>query len=136
MAGAVVATAAALAAAPLPATGARLTLICAVLAAHAWLVPDIRAALAGAGMAFLLLDGFLVNSHGELSWDGRASLAQVALLALTSLPALVRGRLDVVRGDRALAAELATLIRAHESSDDQPGGTSRRRPASPKESRG
>jgi len=117
--GAVVATAAVLVAAPLPGTTARLVLVCAALALFAWLVPDALAALATAGVAYVLVNGFLLHRYGELSWDGADSLAQLGLLALTAVPALARSRVDAVREDRALAAELARLISEHGPSDDK-----------------
>jgi hypothetical protein len=76
--GAVLVVAATFVAAALPA-GCWFVLLATVVGAVATSLRP-RAAIAVAGIAFLLADGFLVGRFGELAWHGPADLARLGLL--------------------------------------------------------
>jgi len=59
----------------------RLAVLAVVLGNFAALTADLTAALCTAGIAWLLLNGFLVNELGTLSWHGTADVWRAAVLA-------------------------------------------------------
>jgi hypothetical protein len=59
---------------------ARLAVVAVALAAFAAAVDDPLASVATGVLGFLLLNGFLVNRLGELTWNGRTSSGHVAVL--------------------------------------------------------
>jgi hypothetical protein len=92
--GAVVVTVATMGAATIPAThdGWRFGVVTVVLGVFAALVPD-RLAVAWAGaLAWLLVNGFLVDRFGELSWHGRGDLYRALMLVAAAAVGLVSGQ--------------------------------------------
>ncbi|WP_426512887.1 hypothetical protein ACPPVO_20935 [Dactylosporangium sp. McL0621] len=66
---------------------------------------DLVAAMATAGIAWAVLNGFLVNRLGELTWHGRADAVRLSVLCAAALAGwlsvmsyrVARNRRDVVR---------------------------------------
>jgi len=78
--------------------GARLAVLAVGLAAFAASVADPVASLVTAGVAFLLLDGFVVGHAGDLAWHGDADLVRLGVLAGAALAgAAARSVRDAVR---------------------------------------
>jgi hypothetical protein len=69
------------AALPPSAGDVRLGVLALALAGFAALTVDPRAVAAVGVLAFLVLDGFLVNQLGELSWHGQADQTRLLILA-------------------------------------------------------
>jgi hypothetical protein len=84
-----------------PERSAGLTIMALAVFGYTVLVDDIRAALAVAGIGYLLYDGFLVNRHGDLIWDGTTSLWAFAFALATG---------SVVRWTRHLRARAAVTV--------------------------
>ena len=78
--------------------GTRLAVLALGLAAFAASVADPVAALVTAGVAFLLLDGFVVGHGGDLAWHGDADLVRLGVLVAAALAgAVARSARDAVR---------------------------------------
>ncbi|GGM80784.1 hypothetical protein ACFFX1_18620 [Dactylosporangium sucinum] len=60
---------------------ARLAALAAVVAVIGWVTSDLGAAAATAGIAWLLLNGFLINELGMVSWHGPSDALRLAVLA-------------------------------------------------------
>jgi len=90
----------------------RLAVIALVAGAVAAWVDDARAAVATAGVGFLLFDGFLVNRYGDLSWHGRTSLWQVAVLAVALGVGRGWRRLQTLRVSAARDRDIEGLLGA------------------------
>ncbi len=92
-AGVVVMVAAALAAALVPqsAPAARLGLMALALAAFASLAVDLTAVVMVGGLGYLIVNGFLVNGLGELSWHGAAEVWRLVALGAAALGGLGGG---------------------------------------------
>ena len=83
---AVVATALSAAALTAPSeSGTRLVAMALCVAAVGAFGGDLVAALATAGIAWSVLDGFLVNRLGTLTWHGAADMVRVGVLAAVAL---------------------------------------------------
>ena len=63
---------------------AELAAVMVLVAAFAWWVTPLAAVLI-AGLAFLDLDGFLVNDDGQLSWHGYADVGRIVVLLAAAL---------------------------------------------------
>jgi hypothetical protein len=100
--GAVVVVFAALGAAAIPSgdTGWRLIVVAAAVGLFAALTVDWRAAVFIAGLAWLVVDGFLVDQYGQLSWHGPADLVRLVVLVATAGLGVVLGRSRVIDADK------------------------------------
>jgi hypothetical protein len=58
----------------------RLSVLAAVTAVFAAIVPDIRASLSVVVLGYLLFNGFLENEYGQLTWDGMTGLWRIGFL--------------------------------------------------------
>ncbi|MGI5240898.1 hypothetical protein [Dactylosporangium sp. CA-139066] len=120
---AVVATALFAAAATAPSQPvARLVAMALCVAAIGAFGGNLAAALATAGIAWSVLDGFLVNRLGELTWHGPADVVRLGVLAGVAVAGWLgarshraaRHRRHVVRMRAWLhGEEFASTIRAH-----------------------
>jgi hypothetical protein len=88
----VVASACIAATAPVSAEAVRLGLAACSLAGFAALTLDPVAVACTGVLSFLVVDGFLVNRLGQLSWHGAADLARISALAAAALTGLAAGR--------------------------------------------
>lgn len=101
---------------------ARLVAMALCVAAVGAFGGDLLAALATAGIAWSVLDGFLVNRLGVLTWHGAADIVRLGVLAGMALAGwlgalsyrLARHRRDVVRMRVWLYGDgFASSVRAH-----------------------
>ena len=76
------------AAVPESAAGVRLGVVAVALAAFTVVTVDLRAAAVVTVLGYLVMDGFLVNRMGELSWRGAADIRRFAVLAGGALAGL------------------------------------------------
>lgn len=76
------------AAVPESAAGVRLGVVAVALAAFTVVTVDLRAAAVVTVLGYLVMDGFLVNRMGELSWRGAADIRRFAILAAGALAGL------------------------------------------------
>lgn len=99
-------------------TGWRFAVVAAVVGAFALVARDGRAAAVATTLAWLLVNGFLVNRMGELSWHGRSDLVRLVVLALIGAAGVAAGAgLDGLREwrpRRRLSAELDALLENEE----------------------
>jgi hypothetical protein len=129
-AGAVGVVAAALVAAAVPGSGSgvRVGLVAAVVAVLAAVTADPAATVVTVVVAFLIVNGFLVDQLGELSWHGRPDAARLAALAVAAGAGLgvgrLRRRIRAARHDRAVDAWLRHLTAppAHSTVDMEEDG--------------
>ena len=61
--------------------GWRVVPMCIALAAAGWATVDLAAGAIGAVVGFLLVNGFLINRLGNLSWHGSADAYRLAAVA-------------------------------------------------------
>lgn len=110
----------ALAAALFPAAQqpARLVVVALAAGGCAATIADTRVTLAVAGIGYLLFTGFLVNSRGELTWDGVTSLAHLLAFGTASGIGLTHRWIRTVRADVAFDAALRELLAAGQAGDD------------------
>lgn len=112
-------TATTVAAALFPAaeTGARLVVVAIAIGGCAALT-HVRTALATACLGYLLFTGFLVNTRGELTWEGTTSLWQ--LLTITTATGIGRACrwLRTARIEAAVDAELRQILDTASSGRD------------------
>jgi len=71
-----------------PGVAARLAVLALGVGAFAASVGDPAAAAVTAAVAFLLFDGFVVDSAGVLAWHGRADAVRLAVLVTAALAGL------------------------------------------------
>jgi hypothetical protein len=71
--------------------GVKTAALSVVLAGLAAVAVDLRSTAIVLVIAWLLLDGFVVNQAGQLSWHGTADLWRLSLLALGSALGLALG---------------------------------------------
>jgi hypothetical protein len=71
---------------------------------------DTRISLAVAGLGYLLFTGFLVNTRGELAWDGMSSLWHLLTLSVATALGLGQRWIRAVQADLAIDAELQDLL--------------------------
>jgi hypothetical protein len=83
------------AATPRPAPAGGLAAVAAIIAATAWL-SRVDAALAAAGLGWLMVNGFFVDRYGELGWHGAGDLVRLGVLVGTALVT------SALRGQRQL----------------------------------
>jgi hypothetical protein len=107
---AVVTATAALAAAVSPNVPTRLLVMALAVAVYTVVVADTCASGAVAALAYLLFDGFLVNRHGELTWDGTTSTWYLTAFVVAAGPGLARRWVRYARVRAALVAELDELV--------------------------
>ena len=103
------ATTAAAALFPAPDTAARLVVVAVAVAGCAAALARARDALFVAGLGYLLFNGFLVNTQGELTWD-EASLGQLLTLAAAIGAGRLYQRVRVAQAQAAVDAELRRLL--------------------------
>jgi K+-sensing histidine kinase KdpD len=65
---------------PPPADTGRLAVLTFATVAFAAVISNPRAALAAAGIGWLVLNGFLLNQYGELHWSGWADFFRIVVL--------------------------------------------------------
>ena len=111
---AVVAAALSVALIPPAHAGWRFAVIATVVAAFALVDRDGRAVAAVAVLAWLIVNGFLVDRLGQLSWHGSSDLVRLVALASTAATGRAVGkRLDGPRESqvrRRVSAELEALL--------------------------
>jgi hypothetical protein len=109
-------------AATIPATDAgwRFAVVAVTFGVFAALVPDRSAVAWTGGLAWLLVNGFLVDSFGELSWHGRSDLYRALMLVAVAAAGLAIGQgvrlWSVWRGYRRFDDEWRTVVRLSTSS--------------------
>ncbi|HEX2357858.1 MAG TPA: hypothetical protein VHI50_15555 [Micromonosporaceae bacterium] len=115
---------ASVAAAPVlfPELPGRLLVVVLAVAGFAALADDARAGLAAGGLGYLLFDGFLVNSYGELTWTGTTSVWHLVAFAVALTLGLGWRRLRTVQARAAVDAELNALLDAIESNEKESRG--------------
>jgi hypothetical protein len=81
------------AAVPTTETASRLALVAAAVAVVAALSRDIRAVPWLAALAWLIVNGFLIDRFGELSWHGPSDVYRAVILVLAAGIGQVAGQL-------------------------------------------
>lgn len=82
----------------------RLVIVTAVVGCSSAAAADAATAIAVAGAAFLLVDGFLIGRYGDLAWHGRADLVRLAALLAAAVVGAAMGRLRLwLRREQAFA---------------------------------
>lgn len=118
----IVTAAAAFAAVGFPDVPARLVVMALAVAGYVAMVADTRANAAVTTVAYLLFDGFLVNKHGELSWDGTTSMSHLAVFVVAVGLGLARRSIHYARHRGAPAAELDYITNILSSNDKESHG--------------
>jgi hypothetical protein len=98
--------------------GWRFAVVAAVVGAFALVARDGRAVTAVAGLAWLIVNGFLVDRLGELSWHGSSDLVRLVGLALIGAIGLAvgarSGGMRVSRARWRVSLELDALLENEE----------------------
>jgi len=112
--------AATLAAAAFPAsqTSARLVVLALAVGGCAATLTDPRTTLATAGIGYLLFNGFLVNTRGELSWHGTTSLGHLLVLGTATGIGLAHRWIRAVRADALFDTALQELLEGMGQGED------------------
>jgi hypothetical protein len=98
---------------------ARLVVVAIVAGGYAAAVADTRASVAVAAIGYLLFNGFLVNSLGELTWDGMSSLWHLFVFVLAIGLGLALRRVRAIRADLALSREAASLAGTRDAKEPE-----------------
>jgi hypothetical protein len=101
---------------------ARLAVMASAVAGCTAAMADTGAGVAVAALAYLLFNGFLVNQHGELTWDGTASVWHLAVFTLAIGLGLIWRYICYIRARAAMAVELVELINTQISDDKESHG--------------
>jgi hypothetical protein len=91
-----------------PHRGARIAVMAAAVAIFCAVVGEWRSGLATALVGYLLLDGFLLNRHGELTWDHTTGLQAVTAVASAGAAGLLTGWLFRRRLSRSPVIQRST----------------------------
>ncbi|WP_238007407.1 hypothetical protein KZZ52_19255 [Dactylosporangium sp. AC04546] len=109
---------------------ARLAVLAAEVAATGWVTRDLGAAYATTGIAWLLLNGFLINELGMLSWHGPSDALRLAVLAgaaaagwlAAHAPRHVHHRRELARMRAWLAADRPVPLLSLKTKEETPRG--------------
>lgn len=101
---------------------ARLVVVSIVAGGFAATVADVWAGLVTAGLGFLLFTGFLVNSFGELTWDGTTSVWQVLVFAAAAGVGVGLRWIRAVMAELAWQDEVDELVARHTNEKESHGG--------------
>ena len=100
---------------------ARLIVVAAAAGVCAAVLTPARIVVAVTGLGYLLSTGFLVNSYGQLTWDGLMGHGHLFVLAAATVIGLGYRRIRVVQADAAFDDELRELLAsAGPATDDGP----------------
>lgn len=101
--------------------GWRFALVLAAVGLFAALTVDALAAAFVLGLAWLLVNGFLVNRLGELSWHGSADLRRLLLLAIVGVGGLAGGAVSRSMSERRDRRRLGKLVQVMAREFDKEG---------------
>lgn len=100
---------------------ARLIVVAVAVGACATVLADKRVTLAVTGLGYLLFTGFLVNSYGELTWDGANTVWHLLVLATAATIGLGQRWIRAAQADLEFETALRQLL---DEAEDENNGRS------------
>ncbi|MEH1128044.1 hypothetical protein [Micromonospora sp. CPCC 206061] len=100
---------------------ARLVVVAVAVSACSTVLADKRDTFAVTGLGYLLFTGFLVNSYGELSWDGANTVWHLLVLAVATMIGIVQRWIRAALADLEFETALRQLL--DEAEDENNGGS-------------
>jgi hypothetical protein len=89
---------------------ARLVVVAVAVGACATVLADKRVTLAVTGLGYLLFTGFLVNSYGELTWDGANTGWHLLVLAMATMIGFVQRWIRAAQADLEFDTAVRQLL--------------------------
>ncbi|MEV0083661.1 hypothetical protein [Saccharopolyspora sp. NPDC050642] len=98
---------------------AGLVVLCLVAGGYGFAVRNSTGALVTAVLGWMLFNGFVVHSHGDLGWNGSGDTVRLAALTGAALLGALLGNVRAARHERPVVVETIPAPRAEQPAGDR-----------------